>query len=128
VADLERTVAMYCAGLELSVLGHFADHDGFDGAMLGREGADHHLEFTCCRRHPVRPSPTPEDLLVFYIPQAAEWERCCARMRAAGFRPVAAFNPYWDRSGSTFEDADGYRVVLQNAAWTNRADLQTGVA
>ena len=24
---------------------------------------------------------------------------------------------YWDRCGRTFEDLDGYRVVLQNAAW-----------
>jgi hypothetical protein len=28
-----------------------------------------------------------------------------------------AFNPYWDRSGRTFEDPDGYRVVLQNAPY-----------
>ena len=36
----------------------------------------------------------------------------------AGFEPVTAFNPYWERDGLTFEDPDGYRVVLQNAAWT----------
>ena len=39
-------------------------------------------------------------------------------MAAAGFRPVASYNPYWDRSGRTFEDVDGYRVVLENEAWT----------
>ena len=39
-------------------------------------------------------------------------------MRETGFQPVAAFNPYWDRDGVTFEDPDGYRVVLQCAAWT----------
>jgi len=38
-------------------------------------------------------------------------------MLAAGFRQVASFNPYWDRCGRTFEDFDGYRVVLQNAEW-----------
>jgi hypothetical protein len=37
-------------------------------------------------------------------------------MLAAGFVPVPSFNPYWDRAGLTFEDPDGYRVVLQNAA------------
>ena len=31
--------------------------------------------------------------------------------------PVKAFNPYWDRKGKTFEDPDGYRVVLQQASW-----------
>lgn len=37
--------------------------------------------------------------------------------RACGFEPVAASNPYWDRSGRTFEDADGYRVVLRASDW-----------
>ena len=27
------------------------------------------------------------------------------------------FNPYWDRQGVTFSDDDGYRVVIQHAAW-----------
>ena len=38
-------------------------------------------------------------------------------MIAAGFTPVPSFNPYWDRLGRTFADRDGYRVVLQRAAW-----------
>jgi hypothetical protein len=38
-------------------------------------------------------------------------------MIAAGFREVASYNPYWTLEGKTFEDLDGYRVVLQNAAW-----------
>ena len=40
-------------------------------------------------------------------------------MLAAGFRAVASFNPYWERRGRTLEDPDGYRIVLQNAAWQN---------
>jgi hypothetical protein len=27
-------------------------------------------------------------------------------------------SPYWDLQGKTFEDIDGYRVVLQNAVWS----------
>lgn len=38
-------------------------------------------------------------------------------MKDAGFEPVASFNSYWDESGRTFEDPDGYRVVLQQASW-----------
>jgi len=38
-------------------------------------------------------------------------------MRGAGFEPVPSFNPFWDRQGVTFEDAGGYRIVLQNTAW-----------
>ena len=115
--DLARTRAMWTAGLGLNVLGEFADHDGFDGLMLGHPGAGWHLEFTVCRTHPVAPAPTSEDLIVFYVPNTGTWERMCAGALAVGFRSVASFNPYWDARGRTFEDADGYRVVLQNASW-----------
>jgi hypothetical protein len=30
---------------------------------------------------------------------------------------VKAYNPYWDIGGATFEDADGYRVVLTSRRW-----------
>jgi hypothetical protein len=40
-------------------------------------------------------------------------------MRAAGFKQVASLNPYWDVRGHTYEDQDGYRIVLQNAEWNN---------
>jgi hypothetical protein len=108
---------MYCEGLGLRVLGSFEDHEGFDGVMLGLPEAGFHFEFTQCSAHPVAPSPTAEDLAVFYVPEAAQWRRRSASMLAAGFRQVASFNPYWDRHGLTFEDPDRYRIVLQNSAW-----------
>jgi prolyl oligopeptidase len=40
-------------------------------------------------------------------------------MLAAGYRAVPASNPYWDRDGLTFEDPDGYRVVLENSGWSS---------
>ena len=119
VTDLIRAQAMYCAGLGLKLIGSFEDHQGFDGIMLGQNGLNYHFEFTHCRRHPVTPSPTPEDLTVFYMPNASEWQSTCARMLAAGFQQVASLNPYWDVRGCTFEDSDGYRVVLQNASWSD---------
>jgi hypothetical protein len=115
--QLPALVDMYAKGLDLHVLGRFRDHDGFDGVMLGHPGHPYHLEFTHQRGHRVTSVPDPDQLLVFYIPERDAWTRSCARMQAAGFRPVAACNPYWDRLGRTFEDLDGYRVVLQNAAW-----------
>jgi hypothetical protein len=113
---------MYCQGLGLRVLGSFEDHEGFDGVMLGGAGMSYHFEFTCCRSHPVAPAPTHEDLIVFYLPDPIEWQGICESMLAAGFEQVASFNPYWDRQGRTFEDPDGYRIVLQNADWINRED------
>jgi len=121
VSDLARTEAMYCAGLGLQVLGRFEDHEGYDGLMLGRAGMCCHFEFTYRRAHPVSPAPTTEDLSVFYLPDTVEWKNACASMLAAGFQQVASSNPYWDVRGSTFEDPDGYRIVLQNADWNNAA-------
>jgi len=108
---------MYCAGLGLSVLGSFEDHDGFDGVMLGRPDAPYHFEFSVCRAHPVAPCPTAEDLIVLYVPNGDEWDQACGAMRTAGFRQVLSFNPYWEVCGRTFEDPDRYRVVLERAKW-----------
>lgn len=117
VSDLSRTQEMYRRGLGLSVLGSFDDHGGFDGVMLGPPEGGYHFEFTRCRVHALVPAPTVEDLAVFYLPQRAAWQTACSSMLTAGFRHVASFNPYWDLRGRTFEDADGYRIVLQNAEW-----------
>jgi ribosomal protein S18 acetylase RimI-like enzyme len=50
------------------------------------------------------------------FPQDAAAERRCATLRAAGFEQVPSFNPYWDVSGRTFHDPDGYRIVLQRGS------------
>ncbi|HEX7373634.1 MAG TPA: VOC family protein [Steroidobacteraceae bacterium] len=121
VSDLARAESMYVQGLGYEVLGRFQDHAGFDGVMLGDPGGDHHLEFTYARRHPLMPTPTVEDLLVLYVASHEEWQAACARMSAAGFKHVPAFNPYWDERGQTFEDPDGYRVVLEQARWRHVA-------
>ena len=115
--DLPAVTRFYRDGLGFEVLGGFEDHEGFDGVMFGHAGAAYHLEFTRKRGHEVGRAPTEDHLLVFYLPDPAEWARAVARMEELGHAPVAAFNPYWDRSGKTFEDPDGYRVVRQNAAW-----------
>ena len=119
VSDLARTRTMYCRGLGLRVVGSFEDHDGFDGLMLGMAGASYHIEFTYCRAHPVVPTPSREDLTVFYLPSSPQWYDACNKMRAAGFKQVVSLNPYWDVRGHTYEDQDGYRIVLQNTEWNN---------
>jgi catechol 2,3-dioxygenase-like lactoylglutathione lyase family enzyme len=115
--DLETVVRFYTEGLGFTVLSQFTDHDGFDGVMLGHAGAAYHLEFTRKAGHEAGRAPTRDNLLVFYLPDPGEWQAAVDRLLALGHRPVESFNPYWDRRGVTFEDPDGYRVVLQNAAW-----------
>lgn len=115
--DLAALVRFYRDGLGLEVLYEFAGHDGFDGVMLGEPGAPYHFEFTRAHGHPAGRAPSDDNLIVFYLPEPAAWEARVRRMKEAGYAPVPSFNPFWDRDGVTFEDPDGYRVVLQHAAW-----------
>ncbi|MBZ4419086.1 VOC family protein [Myxococcus sp. RHST-1-4] len=115
--SIEQVVRFYRDGLGFSVLGGFEDHDGFDGVMLGHPGAPYHLEFTVEHGHEAPRSPSEDNLLVFYVPDRAQWEAWVRRMVAAGFSAVPSRNPYWDMRGKTFEDPDGYRVVLEQAEW-----------
>jgi catechol 2,3-dioxygenase-like lactoylglutathione lyase family enzyme len=115
--DLERLIHFYSEDLGFEILYRFADHDGFNGVMLGRKGAPWHLEFTRAHGHTALRAPSQDHLLVLYLPDRAVWEAAVRRMRDAGYKPVPTFNPYWDRNGATFEDPDGYRVVVQNAVW-----------
>lgn len=117
VSLLSKSCQMYCDGLGLIKIGEFTDHDGFSGCMVGHKDLPWHLEFTQCLTHPLRPSPSVDDLLVLYLPEKDRWDAACSAMDSAGFRRVNAFNPYWDRKGVTFEDDDGYRVVIQNMRW-----------
>ena len=114
---LEEVARFYHEGLGLAELGRFEDHDGFDGVMFGEKHAPYHFEFTRTPGHVAGAAPSLDSLLVFYLPDAREWKDAVLRMRRSGYEPVASFNPYWDRHGLTFEDPDGYRVVLQNANW-----------
>jgi catechol 2,3-dioxygenase-like lactoylglutathione lyase family enzyme len=115
--NLDPVTAFYRDGLGFEVLGEFRDHDGFDGVMLGQPGASYHLEFVRRAGHPAGRAPSEDNLLVFYLSDTAEWERAVGRLESLGYQSVPAFNPYWDRNGRTFEDPDGYRVVLQQAHW-----------
>jgi catechol 2,3-dioxygenase-like lactoylglutathione lyase family enzyme len=115
--DIEALLPFYRDGLGLKVLFQFQDHDGFDGVMLGRPGAPYHFEFTTAHGHRAGRAPTQDNLLVFYVPDQDEWEQAIRKMESAGFAPVASFNPYWDVSGRTFEDPDGYRIVIERNRW-----------
>ena len=115
--NIPEVLRFYRDGLGLEMLASFQDHEGFDGVMLGWRESAYHLEFTHKHGDHVGKAPTEEHLLVFYLPDKGAWNDAVARMRAQGYEPVRSYNPYWDKLGLTFEDADGYRVVLQNAEW-----------
>ena len=110
-AQLASIEKFYSADLGLPVLYRFENHNGYDGIML--PGTDYHLEFTSHVDGSPCPAPTRDNLLVLYFHNDAQMYDTVGRLAAAGHEPVTAENPYWATAGAfTFEDPDGWRVVL----------------
>src|SRR6476469_7792699 len=105
---LDEVVAFYRDGLGLTETGGFRDDDGYDGVFLAIPGSGAHLELTAGGGHGA-PAPHPESLLVLYLGDDAAIRAAAARL---GADPVAPANPYWAEHGLTFQDPDGFRVVL----------------
>jgi catechol 2,3-dioxygenase-like lactoylglutathione lyase family enzyme len=86
-ARYEETVTFYRDTIGLPVLETFHDSYGLDGTILGLPGGQVHLEIV--RAGQASYPGGGLDQLVFYLPDAAAWERMQARLAAAGARPVA---------------------------------------
>jgi len=115
--NLKALTNMYLDGLGFKLIGEFKDHDGFNGSIIGHENHNYHLEFTHHNGTSVGKAPTQDNLLVFYFSSSEDWTGSCEQMIQAGFKVVPSYNSYWDSAGKTFEDIDGYRIVLQNREW-----------
>jgi catechol 2,3-dioxygenase-like lactoylglutathione lyase family enzyme len=113
-ARLNEVVSFYRDGLGLKVIGSFEAHAGYSGVMLGLPGTAYHLEFTSHDEGSPCPAPTKDNLLVFYIPDKKAISNLTERLGSLGYFPVDPENPYWKQKGTTFEDPDGWRVVLLN--------------
>ena len=110
---LDALVRFYRDGIGLPELGGFRDHAGYDGAFLAVPGTGAHLEFTAGGGHEA-PGPHPESLLVIYLGDDETVHKVADRL---GIDPVSPANPYWRDHGLTFEDPDGFRVVLVPERW-----------
>lgn len=113
----EEIVTFYrdAIGLELLVLWRDrpdGDHAGYDGAIFGLPDATYHLEFTHHRDGSPGPAPSKDNLLVLYVPDELDVQRVTQRMERLGHAAVAPENPWWDNGGFTYEDPDGWRVVI----------------
>jgi hypothetical protein len=111
---LDELKRFYCMGLGLDELLSFEpDRAGYGGVVLGAPGLGFHLELcTHLSGFPTVRPPTEDNLLVFYLDDTGAVERLANRMGDLGYRSVPARNPHWDQDGVTFEDPDGWRVVL----------------
>jgi catechol 2,3-dioxygenase-like lactoylglutathione lyase family enzyme len=110
---LDELVRFYRDGLGLTELGGFRDHAGYDGVFLELPGSGAHLELTTGGTHGA-PVPHPESLLVLYLGDEQAVQAVVTRL---GIDPVTPANPYWSLHGTTFEDPDGFRIVLVPERW-----------
>jgi catechol 2,3-dioxygenase-like lactoylglutathione lyase family enzyme len=110
---LAAVVRFYRDAFGLEVVYEFAGHAGYDGVMLALPGRRDHLEFTAHVDGSPCPAPSRENLLVFYLPDAAERDALVARISSFGHLPVEFENPYWrERGAIAFADPDGWHVVV----------------
>lgn len=110
---LPEVEKFYCEGIGLRKLGFFEGHDGYDGVFIGLPDATYHLEFTQHIAGSPCPAPTPDNLLVLYLPDKACIKQIVQRLEQMGYPEVAPENPYWKEKGAvTVEDPDGWRLVL----------------
>ena len=109
---LAAVVAFYRDGLGFTEIGGFDDHHGYDGRFLAVPGTGAHLELTSGGGH-AAPEAHPESLLVLYLGDEAAVRAVAARLGD----PVRPANPYWAEHGLTFEDPDGFRVVVVPERW-----------
>lgn len=110
---LDALVAFYRDGLGLTEVGGFEDYGDYEGVFLEVAGTGAHLELTSGGVHGA-PTPHPESLLVLYLGDEDAVRTVSARL---GLEPVRPANPYWAEHGLTFEDPDGFRVVLVPERW-----------
>jgi catechol 2,3-dioxygenase-like lactoylglutathione lyase family enzyme len=108
----DDVVAFYRDGLGLPVLERFEGHDGYDGVMLGLPEHAYHLELTRYGGRGPCPAPDKDSLMVLYIPDPQGLRRLRNRLEVLGYSPVEPVNPYWAGRSVTYEDPDGWRVVL----------------
>ena len=109
--QLNPIIDFYGRVLGLQVLGEFKDHQNYNGVFLGIPGESWHLEFTVSSDDPTH-TPDNDDLLVFYAESIEEFNRIKERFIANRAKHVKPKNPYWEKNGITFEDPDGFRIVI----------------
>ena len=102
----------YADGLGLIEHGSFRDHDGYDGDIYATSDLRCEVEVTTHASEPGGPPPSGDHLLVFYVESRAELDAIDARLRALGHAPVEPVNPYWRGRAATYEDPDGWPVVV----------------
>ena len=115
--QLEALIHFYHHGLGLPIIGRFSNHAGYDGVMLGLPATQYHLEFTQFEEPTPLPPATKDNLLVCYFDNPQAYAEANQRLQQLQHQPVAPENPYWQGKSETYEDPDGWRIVLFNGLY-----------
>ena len=109
--DQLDAAARFCRkGMGLPVIGHFEDHDGHDGVLLGRPDAGGHLELTHRRAGSPGAAPSRDNRLVVYAQDRSDLNPFEASFAATGCRPVEPGNPDWLGKSLTSQAPDSWRA------------------
>ena len=106
--SIAAAVGFYSGLLSLPADGPY-DSTPYRLVFFGLPGGGQ-LELTEGGPEPVE--ATADDLLVLYVPTAAEVAGVRETLATAGVPVVPAHNPYWERMGVTVRDPDGRLVVV----------------
>jgi catechol-2,3-dioxygenase len=109
---LKELIHFYQKGLGLNIIGSFNEHDGYNGVMLGMPDASIHLEFTQHVNGSPCPAPTRDNLLVFYFDNNHDFQKAVDRMKSINAKEVQPENSYWKDKSISFEDPDGWGIIL----------------
>lgn len=111
--NLEQLKSFYIEILGLELLGGFENHDGYDGAFIGKQDENWHLEFTQSNEVPNH-TFDDDDLLVFYPNSKLEFELLKEKLEHHSVQFVTSKNPYWNENGIQFLDPDGFGIVISH--------------
>jgi hypothetical protein len=111
--NLDLLKSFYIDVLGLELLGGFEDHNGYDGAFIGKPNENWHLEFTQSDEV-ANHSFDEDDLLVFYPNSKLEFEMIHDKLLANKIDFIESKNPFWNENGKMILDPDGYGIVISH--------------
>lgn len=109
--NIHQLTEFYTGIIGLNILGHFENHEQYDGIFLGQKQENWHLEFTTS---PQKTTSTfdEDDILVFYFDSEEEILQIKNRIHQNNIAIEKSKNPYWNKNGLQISDPDGYKVVI----------------
>lgn len=109
--DLTKIEQFYTEIVGLEKLGHFENHNNYNGIFLGQKNSNWHLEFTSSSEHP-KSKFDEDDILVFYVNSEIELTRIKQTIENKCITLEVSKNPYWNANGIMVSDPDNFKVVF----------------